>query len=256
MRVKAIILSAGQGKRLAPLTDDRPKCLLPLAGRSILEWQIRALATNGITDAVVVTGFRADAVEREVARLRFPGIRVRCLYNPFYAVADNVGSCFVARHEMTGEFVLLNGDTLFEPDVLTTALAGATAPVTVTIDHKARYDDDDMKVILADGRLRRIGKQLPFDDIDGESIGLLVFKDDGGQRFCAGLDRRLRLEGGLRCWYLSVVDELAGDGVVGVASIHGRQWAEVDFPMDVARAEALARGWLGAEQPLREEASG
>ncbi|MEM7489070.1 MAG: sugar phosphate nucleotidyltransferase, partial [Pseudomonadota bacterium] len=67
--MKAVILSAGQGKRLMPLTADRPKCLLPLAGRSILEWQIRALAANGVEEVIVVTGFKSDAVAAAVAQM-------------------------------------------------------------------------------------------------------------------------------------------------------------------------------------------
>ena len=72
--LKVVILSAGQGKRLSPLTDDRPKCLVELSGRSVLHWQLRHLASVGVTEAVVVTGFRADAVEAEIASLDLPGM--------------------------------------------------------------------------------------------------------------------------------------------------------------------------------------
>ena len=66
---RAIILAAGQGKRLLPLTEDRPKCLIELSGRSLLAWQLLRLQAAGVAEAVIVTGFRADAVEAEVARL-------------------------------------------------------------------------------------------------------------------------------------------------------------------------------------------
>ena len=123
--MKAVILSAGQGKRLLPLTADMPKCLLPFAGRSILEWQIRALAANGVGEVFVVTGFKTEAVEEAIAAMPDIGPMVRVILNPFYAVADNVGSCYVARGEMEGEFILMNGDTLMGPDVIGRALAGA-----------------------------------------------------------------------------------------------------------------------------------
>ena len=245
--MKAVILSAGQGKRLLPLTESRPKCLLPVSGRTILEWQVRGLAANGIEDIVVVTGFKAAAVDQTVARMHVPGARVRTLLNPFYAVADNVGSCYVARPEMTGEVVLLNGDTLFEPEVLGEALARSRRPITVTIDRKERYDGDDMKVCCDGERLTRIGKDLPPDEVDAESIGMLIFRGNGAERFHQGLEALLRREGGLSRWYLSVVNELAGEGIVGTALIAGLEWGEVDFPVDVARAEALAAGWLAGE---------
>ncbi len=91
----AVILSAGQGKRLSPLTDARPKCLVPIAGRPILEWQVRALATAGVDDITVVTGFCANAVEAMLMTINVPA-EVSTVYNPFYTVADNIGSCWAA----------------------------------------------------------------------------------------------------------------------------------------------------------------
>ena len=71
----AIILSAGQGSRLFPLTENQPKCLIPFAGKSLLRWQTEALAASGITDIAVVTGFRTEMVEAELAAL--PGVSAR-----------------------------------------------------------------------------------------------------------------------------------------------------------------------------------
>ena len=247
--MKAIILSAGQGKRLLPLTDSRPKCLLPFAGRTLLEWQLRALSANGVEEAVVVVGFGAESVEAVLAGLDVPEMRVRALFNPFYGVADNIGSCFVALPEMAGDFLIVNGDTLFEPAVLRTLLAKATAPVTVTIDRKEQYDADDMKVCLDGGRrLRAIGKTLPADSVDGESIGMLLFRGDGGQRFAGSIQAILREPEGTRRWYLSAIDRLArtGDDGVEIVSIQGHQWGEVDFPADAERARRLVEGWVAA----------
>jgi choline kinase len=248
--MKAIILSAGQGKRLLPMTSARPKCLLAFAGRTLLEWQLRILAVAGVGEAVVVTGFGVESVEETLAGIDLPGVRVRTLFNPFYGVADNIGSCFLALPEMTGDFLVVNGDTLFEPAIPVKLLAEAAAPVTVTIDRKAQYDADDMKVSLDRGqdggrRLRAIGKTLPPDNVDGESIGLLLFRDEGGRHFAEAVQAVLREPGGARRWYLSAIDRLArgGEGVEAV-SIEGRQWAEVDFPADAERARRLVEGWV------------
>src|SRR4028118_2218960 len=109
--MKAIILSAGQGSRLGHLTNDRPKCLIDFSGRTLLDRQLDTLAANGVEDVVVVTGFRDDQVEAALAR-RAGGPRVRTIYNPFYKVADNLGSLFIAKHELTGDCLVWNGDTL------------------------------------------------------------------------------------------------------------------------------------------------
>ncbi|NFV81766.1 phosphocholine cytidylyltransferase family protein [Magnetospirillum aberrantis SpK] len=242
---KAIILSAGQGKRLLPFTAQRPKCLLPLGGRTVLEWQIAALAANGVEEVVVVTGFEAQAVETVIRARADDGILVRPLHNPFFEVADNIGSCFVARHEMMdGDFVLLNGDTLFHPSLFAEAKTQVDAPIVVTVDHKERYDSDDMKVQLDGRRLVAIGKTLTEEQSHAESIGMLFFSDDGGRIFADALEQTIRREGGLKRWYLSVIDELAGQATVHTANIQGREWCEVDFPKDLPAAERLGtRMW-------------
>jgi choline kinase len=249
--VKAVILSAGQGRRLLPLTVERPKCLVPVAGRTILEWQIRGLAANGVHEIVAVTGFGAEAVEQMLAGLDVPGTHVRTLFNPFYPVSDNLASCFLARGEMTDEFVLLNGDTLFEPRVLGRVLAHAMDPINVTIDRKSRYDDDDMKVSASGRRLDRIGKNLAAHTVNGESIGLLLFRAAGAARFVDGVDLAMRRPEGLRSWFLSVIDALAQSTEVGVISVEGLRWAEIDFPSDLRGAEFVVQDWEAAAAMAR-----
>jgi L-glutamine-phosphate cytidylyltransferase len=229
---------------LLPLTEFLPKCLLRIAGRPVLEWQLRALAANGVSDVTVVTGFGADEVEEALRRMGPVADGTRTLFNPFFAVADNIGSCFVARDLLRGsDAVLLNGDTVFEPAVLRRALRSPDAPITVTIDRKPAYDADDMKVSVAGTRLRAIGKTLRPEETDGESIGMLLFRGRGGTVFADGVEAVLRRPDGLRRWYLSVIDALAPAGSVRVASIEGLSWGEIDYPGDLARAEDVVRGW-------------
>ena len=89
--MRAIVLSAGQGKRLLPLTMTEPKCLLPVDGdRCVLEVQLRAIARCGIERASILVGFGADRVEHFLATHRIPGLTVDTIYNPFYAMTDNM----------------------------------------------------------------------------------------------------------------------------------------------------------------------
>lgn len=254
--MKALILSAGQGSRLLPLTEDRPKCLLPLDGRPLIEWQVRTLQECGVAEIAVVLGFRAAAVEALLAGLAGPALAIRTVFNPFFNVADNLGSCWLARHEMGGDFLLLNGDTVFEPAVLRRLLAAPRAPITVTIDRKAAYDEDDMKVRLDGARLARIGKTLPLEEVDGESIGLLLFRGPGPRLFAEAVEGAMRTTDGLKWFYLRVIDMLAQQGHVGTLSIEGLEWGEVDYPADLARAQRLAEGWRRRERERAAAASG
>jgi choline kinase len=238
--MKAIVLSAGQGRRLLPLTDRDPKCLLEVDGpRNVLELQLRALGRCGIRQTTVVLGFGADRVERFLAGTRISGMRVETLFNPFFASSDNLATCWLARIAMTGDFVLLNGDTLFEDAVLEKLLASPAAPITVTIDHKERYDDDDMKVSIGpDGRLLAIGKKLPAEIVGGESIGMLSFRAAGVKAFRDELERVIRRPEGLRAWYLSVINEMAARMPIATASIAGLWWREIDSPADLEGVRA------------------
>lgn len=244
--MKAVILSAGQGSRLLPLTAERPKCLLPIGPKSLIEWQVDILSRCGVREIVVVVGFRAGLVESLLAGLVRPGLAIRTVFNPFYNVADNLGSCWLARHEMDGDFLLVNGDTLFEQAVASRLLGSPPAPITVTIDRKDRYDADDMKVHLDGRQLVEIGKTLPFASTDAESIGLLLFREDGPRLFVEAADRAMHTTEGLTSFYLKVIDQLAKSGRVETASIEGLAWGEVDYPADLQRVERLvADGRLG-----------
>jgi choline kinase len=245
--MKAVILSAGQGSRLLPLTSERPKCLLPLDSLCVLEWQIRELRRCGFREFVVAVGFRADDVERVLARIGGPDVRVRTVYNPFYQVADNLSTCWLARHEMDGDFLLVNGDTIFEAGIPARVLAGATAPVTVTINRADSYDADDMKVHVDGDKLTAIGKWLPASEANGESIGMMLFRGRGPSLFVQELERVMRTPEGLDYWYTSVIDTLAKRGVVGGVSIEGLGWGEIDFPFDLQRARGLVARWTAAE---------
>ena len=238
--MKAVILSAGQGKRLLPLTADQPKCAISINGRSILEWQVQELLRVGIKSIHVVVGFGADKVETILAH-RVKSSSIHTIYNPFFALADNLISCWIARNEMNQDFVLINGDTLFETAVLEGLLQAPSAPITLVTDEKSHYDEDDMKVIVRGTQLVRIGKTLPIEQVTGESIGMIRFQDKGPGLFCSGLDQRIRKAEALKQWYLSLIDELAKQDHVSTFSIKGLIWAEIDNPSDLEQAERLLK---------------
>jgi choline kinase len=242
--VKAIILSAGQGRRLMPLTESTPKCCLMLQDKTLLEHQVESLVANGVDEIVVVTGFGHQLVENVVGRIR--GVSIRTLFNPFYALSDNLGTCWVARNEMKKPFLLVNGDTLFERSTLARLLSGEPYyPITLATDQKRRYDDDDMKISADGEQLKRVGKKLDMNIVNGESIGMMVFNQSGAEAFVKKIESLMTTSDGLARWYLSAIDELAGTGIVGIKSIQDLGWCEVDDLADLTNAEKMLRNWQG-----------
>ncbi len=240
--MKAIILSAGQGRRLLPLTENTPKCALDVGGKSALQWQLEQISKTDLDEVVVMTGFHANIVESIAAAST--GVAARTTHNPFYAACDNLGTCWLARPEMDGDFVVINGDTLFEAAILQRLLESkADNAVTLVIDRKGDYDDDDMKVVEQDGKLLRVGKKLPGEPVNAESIGMMAFRGAGPELFSAKLDAMMRDETSLKRWYLSAVDEMAQNGDVGVCSIEGLDWCEIDDAADLAHAATVVANW-------------
>ena len=241
--MKVILLSAGQGKRLLPLTENLPKCALLLGEKTALEWQLESLSAAGASEVVIATGFRVEAVRKIVHR--FAKLPVRIAHNPFYAHCDNLGTCWIVRHEMTDPFVLINGDTMFEPEVFRRLVTSRDShDITLVTNEKADYDDDDMKVIVAaDGELKRVDKQLPIGEVDGESIGMIRFRGAGVGRFRTQLESMMMDESTLRRWYLSAVDLLARQRQVGTVGTAGHGWCEIDDPKDLEYASVAVPGW-------------
>jgi choline kinase len=240
--LKAIILSAGQGRRLMPLTSNMPKCCLPLHGISILEWQLRQIAQCDIDEVVVVTGFEHEMVDSIVNHVK--GIKVCTLHNPMFAHTDNLGTCWEARTEMEDPFVLMNGDTLFEAAILQRLLAcEAGYQVTLASDTKPHFDLDDMKIISDGDRLLKVSKQLDISLVDGESIGLMIFNQAGADAFTEKLEEMMDKENALKLWYLSAIDQLASQGIAGICPIDGLSWCEVDDAADFKAAADVVIQW-------------
>jgi len=242
--MKIIILSAGQGRRLLPLTAARPKCGVDISGKTLLGWQLGEIARCDIDEVVVVSGFHADVVDELVAEVT--DLPVRTLHNPFFDASDNLGTCWVARHEMTEPFIILNGDTLFEAAILQKLLdSPIAAPITLVTNRKGSYDEDDMKVVVEDGRLQRVSNRLELDSVTGESIGMMAFRDDGPRLFVDKIEALMRTDQGLKLWYLSAIDDLAQAGCVNVCDVHPLSWCEVDDRADLDNAANVVTSWRG-----------
>lgn len=235
--MRAIILAAGQGTRLRPHTNERPKCLVEIGGRSILEHQLHNCLEVGITEAVVVTGFEWQQVEAKISLWRRNGLgqlQITTLYNPFWREANNLISLWSARHYMDESFVLINGDDVFDPRILTRLRSENHYNIHVCMDRKSNYDADDMKIVLNGDRVARINKTIAPENAHGESIGIMKFTEKGAARLVAELEAMVRSQSAATDWYTKAIERIALDGYeIGAVSIEGLPWAEIDFPEDL-----------------------
>lgn len=242
--MRVIILAAGQGRRLLPLTESRPKALLDIGGKTLVERQIAAFAGCGLKDFVVITGYGSRQMEETLATIapRY-GVTIDTIYNPFFEVADNLASCWMARGAMTGDFIQVNGDNVFRSDVVKRLLAAPSVPASVAVNIKDGYDADDMKVMLQGGLVKDIGKRLELNKVQAEAIGFYLFRGAGAKHYVDVLERSMRDPSALKQWFPSAVAALAQEIDVRTIDITGVRWGEVDFPDDYEQAVALVKDW-------------
>ena len=160
--MKAIILAAGRGTRLYPYTQYIPKCLLDIGGNTILEHQLNHIKDCGISEVVIVVGFGFERVENFLRNFDSLGMRIKTLYNPFYQTTNSLISLWIARGEMNEDIVVMNGDDVFEIDVLDKALSVTNEKICLPIKRKKSYEDEDMKVNLDKERIVDISKSIKW----------------------------------------------------------------------------------------------
>ena len=238
---RAIILAAGMGTRLRPLTDTRPKCLVELAGRPLLDRQLDALRAAGVEDIHIVGGYLAEQLER-------PGL-TRHL-NPDYASTNMVHTLFCAEPALTGDQDLLiaYGDIVYEPGIVQQMLA-CDAPLCLAVDlawrdyWQARMEDPladaETLKLTPEGHVRELGrKPQSYADIEGQYIGLIKVRADHVRRLGEirnAMDREARYDGKdfANMFMTSFLQHLIDIGIPLRAVPIRNGWLEVDAPEDL-----------------------
>jgi choline kinase len=238
--MKAVILAAGMGSRLLPLTADKPKPLVEVGGRSLLFHMIDRLADAGIrgADVIVVSGYRQDVLRRS---LELGGYAPTIVFNPRYADWNNFWSLRVASDAVAGDaFLQIDGDLLFDSALLPRLLA-APGPAALAVDVRPGVDDEAMKVAVGgpDGRIVAFSKGLAQERSVGESLGIARIDAPLGHAVFIEL-QALADEGLVNEYYEAAYQRLAdrGAGPFRVVDVHDCTAIEIDDHADLARAEA------------------
>ncbi len=199
---------------------------------TVIESQLENIATAGVRDVTIVAGYKAEQIEAKLASV--DSVNVDIVYNPFFEESNNLVSAWFARERMRDDFVLLNGDDVFEAEVLA-GLLESRRDITMVIDRKPRYDEDDMKVRMEDDRVVEVSKVVDPERADGESIGMILFRRRGREAMRHVLDRMVRYPHYRKVFYLQAIQKLIDEGIpVHVHECRPDQWAEIDFHPDLS----------------------
>ena len=166
----AVILAAGMAKRLRPLTDTTPKCLLKIGQKSLLERTFNALKSVGVTQFVVVTGYLHEQIE-DFLTSRYPQEDILFEHNAVFESTNNIYSLWLAMKYVKGkEFLLLDSDILFDP-ILLNALVSVKGSSLAVNQHP--LGEEEMKVVVnAEGTITQITKECSPEEALGESVGI------------------------------------------------------------------------------------
>jgi L-glutamine-phosphate cytidylyltransferase len=249
--MRAVILAAGRGSRMGSLGDDRPKCLVELDGRPLLDRQIAALRRGGVKEIGIVRGYRADL-------LNFPGLSY--FDNERWADTNMVMSLAAAADWLRAGPVIVSYADIFYRGDLVRGLANAPGALVISYDRQWRrlwtrrfadpLSDAETFRIDASGELLEIGgKTARVEDIEGQYMGLLKITPIAWtaiEALLATLDPpicdRLDMTGLLR--------RLLAAGAISVGTFGtDGQWGEIDNPRDVALYQKmLSEGALALEE--------
>jgi choline kinase len=237
-----MVLAAGAGRRLRPYTDTLPKALVPVDGETtIMDISLRNLATAGLTDVVVVVGYRAEAVEERKAALEERhGVRLTLSYNDKAEEWNNAYSLWTAREFFSEGVLLVNGDTVHPVSVEETLLAARGPELLLAVDNVKSLAEEEMKVTLDEGgHLRSITKLMDPATAAGEYIGATLIEGSLGSRLADAL--KATWERDPQLYYEDGYQELVNRGEkVSVAPIGKVDWVEVDDHDDLAKAREIA----------------
>ena len=227
--MRAILLAAGVGSRIASHIGDMPKSLVDVGGEHLIERTVKMLRANHM-EITVVTGYKHALIEDVLAPYE-----VDVIYNPFYKVTNSMGSLWMARDRIRGdEIMIANADVFYEQTLLDKAFASAQKAFLVRDTN--RVDEGDYIFLTDNGRLLKYGKQLTRDERDSEYVGFAFLRQDWVSRFRERLLGMVEA-GDYELWWENVLYSFVDEGVheVQTLDIAGEFWAEVDTLEDYNR---------------------
>ena len=233
-----VILAAGMAKRLRPLTNDKPKCLLKVGERTLLERTVEAMRQAGITEFVVVTGYCADQI-RDFLTAHYPQTIFHFLHNVDYEHNNNIYSLWMSGQVVRGrEFLLMDSDILCDPAAVA-RIASEQEPALAVNRHE--LGEEEMKVVVdADCRITEISKTCRPEDAMGESVGIEHVTPEYSEALFHELDLMIEHEGLIDIFYERAFERLIPQGhtfrVVDTTTYFSY---ELDTPEDFQRAQEL-----------------
>ena len=233
--MKAIILAAGLGTRLRPLTDNYPKCMVEVNGIKIIDRQISNLTANGINEIYAVTGYKSEILCEHINHT-WPHVHI--IHNTEYDRTNNMYSLFMSREYVDAEdFLLMNGDVYFDGSIIR-GLLDSHEPDMIACD-KSQYILESMKVIYDGQRITHISKEISQKDYYAVSIDIYKISAKTSRILFSEIEEILKSD--KNSWTEKALDRIFPNADFQPYIISGR-WFEIDNHEDLSNASEIFRG--------------
>ncbi len=229
--MKTVILAAGQGRRLSPLTNNMPKCLVDIKGESLLDYSFKSLLHNGINEVILVTGYLGDKIKRRLGNI-YNSIKITYVDNSEYLETDSLFSLLCAKDLIDDAVLVIESDLLYTPSAIKKILSAKEENIILT--SKISGSGDEILVYTDESNyITNLGKDLNRDKSSGEFIGISKLTKDFVNELAKIRDNK-------KLWLEEGILKLAKKGTpISSLCVEDLIWTKIDTQEDLQRAREI-----------------
>jgi choline kinase len=232
--MKVVILAAGVGSRLRPETEDKPKAMIRVQDKPLVQYQVESVLKVGFKekDIHILGGYKMERI-----REHFEGTEIQFIYNPHFDTMNNIYS-FLLTESIGDDLLLINSDDFYDERMIP-LLLNHEAPTAILVDQQKELTEEAMRVKLEDGRLTEINKKIPLNEANGEYIGISkLAKAD--LEILYRTAREMIEAGDTDAWYENVYEACVNAVKIAGVDTRGYPWIEIDDFNDLETARKMA----------------
>jgi choline kinase len=241
--MKAVVLAAGVGSRLRPMTNEKPKCLVKTAGKAILQYQLDSYKEAGIVDIAVVVGYEGKAIKEYLKHVK--DFNITIIENGDYETTNNMYSLYLAKNFINGEaFILNNADLSIDKNIVS-LLVNNKKESLIAVD-KGKFNEESMKIEVVEGKILDISKKIEIDRSYGCSIDFYKISKEASNQLFSYITKVVEVDSNLKDWTEVAIQHLLKTKVIDFEpiDINGSRWVEIDNYEDLAQSDMLFSNYL------------
>ncbi|MHA1264595.1 MAG: HAD-IIA family hydrolase [Candidatus Helarchaeota archaeon] len=253
----AIILAAGLGTRLSPITKKVPKCLVPVKEKSILQYQLDALIENQVKQIFIIVGYKSEAIASFLKIYDVPpSVRIRLIKNEDYNSTNNMYSFYLSIEHFdktTDSIILMNGDVVIAPKIIE-LIINSEYDNLILVD-KGKYNEESMKIVVNEGLVQQISKEIMPNEAYGVSIDVYKFSKLGLAELIEVTTDFIAHKKILNRWMEVAIQAVLNRNKTHIypCDIQGLPWWEIDNHDDLLQAERIFHNYYNFQQILAKE---